>query len=128
VIATSSSVAVSSSRAIGDSDDVEEERRVLYVALTRAQDELILTRRSYNRWAQPRYRQQLEAEEAGGDEAGQPLQTGSDGDPLEAAYFFNELPAQLIEERDRTGRPADPALDDTAAPRGRIIRFGIDLD
>jgi DNA helicase II / ATP-dependent DNA helicase PcrA len=31
--------------AIGKTDDVEEERRVLYVALTRAQDELILTRR-----------------------------------------------------------------------------------
>lgn len=33
--------------AIGDADKVEEERRVLYVALTRAQDELILTRRSH---------------------------------------------------------------------------------
>ena len=34
-------------RSIGDDDKVEEERRVLYVALTRAQDELILTRRSH---------------------------------------------------------------------------------
>jgi DNA helicase II / ATP-dependent DNA helicase PcrA len=33
------------SRTIENSDEVEEERRVLYVALTRAQDELILTRR-----------------------------------------------------------------------------------
>jgi len=32
-------------------DDVEEERRVLYVALTRAQDELILTRHNYVTWA-----------------------------------------------------------------------------
>jgi DNA helicase-2/ATP-dependent DNA helicase PcrA len=31
-------------RAIGNADDIEEERRILYVALTRAQNELILTR------------------------------------------------------------------------------------
>lgn len=31
-------------RSIGNDDEIEEERRVLYVALTRAQDELILTR------------------------------------------------------------------------------------
>lgn len=33
--------------AIANTDEVEEERRVLYVAMTRAQDELILTRRRY---------------------------------------------------------------------------------
>jgi DNA helicase-2/ATP-dependent DNA helicase PcrA len=32
---------------LGNTDEVEEERRVLYVALTRAQDELILSRRHY---------------------------------------------------------------------------------
>lgn len=36
-----------SSHSIGSDDDVEEERRVLYVALTRAQNELILTRRRH---------------------------------------------------------------------------------
>lgn len=36
-----------SSRSIDNADEVEEERRVLYVALTRAQNELILTRHSY---------------------------------------------------------------------------------
>lgn len=36
-----------SSYAIENTDEVEEERRVLYVAMTRAQDELILTRRAY---------------------------------------------------------------------------------
>lgn len=35
-----------SSYAIENTDEVEEERRVLYVAMTRAQDELILTRRA----------------------------------------------------------------------------------
>src|SRR3989338_8979721 len=36
-----------SSYAIENTDEVEEERRVLNVAMTRAQDELILTRRAY---------------------------------------------------------------------------------
>ena len=40
-----------SSRAIGNADEVEEERRVLYVALTRAQNELILTRHTYELWS-----------------------------------------------------------------------------
>lgn len=35
-------------------DEVEEERRVLYVALTRAKDELIVTRHSYVLWAESR--------------------------------------------------------------------------
>lgn len=37
-----------SAQAIENLDEVEEERRVLYVAMTRAQDELILTRRRYS--------------------------------------------------------------------------------
>lgn len=47
------------SRSQGDEDAVEEERRVLYVALTRARDELYITRslsRGYsfrNKWANP---------------------------------------------------------------------------
>ena len=36
---------------IGKTDQVEEERRVLYVALTRAQNELILTRSCYDLWS-----------------------------------------------------------------------------
>lgn len=38
-------------RAQGNFDDVEEERRVLYVALTRAKNELILTKQNLNLWA-----------------------------------------------------------------------------
>ncbi len=38
-------------RAQGNFDEVEEERRVLYVALTRAQNELILTKQNLNHWA-----------------------------------------------------------------------------
>ncbi|WOE31221.1 MULTISPECIES: ATP-dependent helicase [unclassified Acinetobacter] len=40
-------------RAQGDFDAVEEERRVLYVALTRAQNELILTKQNLSFWAKP---------------------------------------------------------------------------
>jgi DNA helicase-2/ATP-dependent DNA helicase PcrA len=38
-------------RAQGNFDEVEEERRVLYVALTRAKNELILTKQNLNLWA-----------------------------------------------------------------------------
>lgn len=38
-------------RAAGSIDEIEEERRVLYVAMTRAKDELILTRQNTNTWA-----------------------------------------------------------------------------
>ncbi len=38
-------------RAAGSIDEIEEERRVLYVAMTRAKDELILTRQNTNTWS-----------------------------------------------------------------------------
>jgi DNA helicase II / ATP-dependent DNA helicase PcrA len=46
------------SRSLENEDDIEEERRVLYVALTRAQDQLVISRHmisrgSWNSWKQP---------------------------------------------------------------------------
>ena len=41
-------------RAQDSFDEVEEERRVLYVAMTRAKDELIITRQNLNTWATSR--------------------------------------------------------------------------
>jgi DNA helicase II / ATP-dependent DNA helicase PcrA len=122
-----------SSRAVGDSEEVEEERRVLYVALTRAQNELILTRRSYNRWAHGRYRVAAEltaADNDDGDEAAiaVPAAAADGSDPLEAAYFLNDLPAELVEESDRSGRRLEPPGADGSAEGGRTIRFGIELD
>ena len=38
-------------RTLNNTDEIEEERRVLYVALTRAQNELILTRHGYSLWS-----------------------------------------------------------------------------
>ena len=41
-------------RAQDSFEEVEEERRVLYVAMTRAKDELIITRQNLNTWATSR--------------------------------------------------------------------------
>lgn len=60
----------------GDPDQVEEERRVLYVALTRAMDNLIVTRQSCTAWALP---------------------DKNKGEAVET-YFFNDLPEGLFEE------------------------------
>jgi DNA helicase II / ATP-dependent DNA helicase PcrA len=68
--------------ALGDEDEVEEERRVLYVALTRAKDDLIVTRHSYNLWAVP------------GPSIEQP--TTETETPL---YFFDNLPDEIFDEK-----------------------------
>lgn len=66
-------------RAQGNADDVEEERRVLYVALTRAKDELIVTRQGYSFWAPEGQKSPDKSE------------------PPPKTYFFNELPDHLFE-------------------------------
>jgi DNA helicase II / ATP-dependent DNA helicase PcrA len=63
-----------SKKAMRDSERIEEERRVLYVALTRARNELIITRRNGNHWT-----------------------TDAEGQKAEAAHFLNEMPADLVE-------------------------------
>lgn len=45
-------------RALNSFAEVEEERRVLYVALTRAQNELILTKQNLSQWASEKYDEQ----------------------------------------------------------------------
>ena len=65
----------------GNEDDVEEERRVLYVALTRAKNELIVTRQSYNTWA---------------ESSAAPNVDGA-SDVVET-YFFNTIPDRLFDE------------------------------
>jgi DNA helicase-2/ATP-dependent DNA helicase PcrA len=63
----------------GDFDQVEEERRVLYVALTRAKDDLIVTRNVYSQWV---------PEEQQKDE---------DLCPVAETYFLNKLPENLFD-------------------------------
>jgi len=67
-------------------DDVEEERRLCYVGMTRAMDQLVLTRAVYRR----RY--------------GTDLPEASI-----ASRFLDEVPAPLIEELGRRGAPARPS-------------------
>ncbi len=62
-------------RSLGAEDDEEEERRVLYVAMTRAKNELILTRSE-----------------------GRSSYSYSYGDAAEA-YFLSDVPDKLVEER-----------------------------
>ena len=83
-----------SSHSIGDEAAVEEERRVLYVALTRAKDELIVTRQSRNTWAvRDDQKEEAEAE----------------------TYFLNDLPENLFDEV-MHGNP--PVVADINAPGG----------
>ena len=62
-------------RSLGAEDDEEEERRILYVAMTRAKDELIITRSE-----------------------GRNSYSYSYGDAAEA-YFLSDMPDKLVEER-----------------------------
>ena len=61
-------------RSIGDEDDEEEERRILYVAMTRAKDELILTRSESRSNYAASYEDATEA------------------------YFLSSIPDMLVEE------------------------------
>jgi DNA helicase-2/ATP-dependent DNA helicase PcrA len=62
-------------RSVGAEDEEEEERRVLYVAMTRAKNELILTRSE-----------------------GRSSFAYSYGDAAQA-YFLSDVPDKLVEER-----------------------------
>ena len=62
-------------RAQDSFEEVEEERRVLYVALTRAKDELIITRQNMNTWSSSRV-----------DSQGRTI----------AGYFLGDVPSELL--------------------------------
>jgi len=84
------------SRTMLQPDDVEEERRLCYVGMTRAMDQLILTRAVYRR----RYGTDL-------PEASVP------------SRFLEEVPAPLIEELGRRGNTARVGTGTLARPAGR---------
>lgn len=94
-------------RAQGDFDQVEEERRVLYVALTRAQDELILTKQEFSSWAQDKY-----------DEQGRIIES----------YFLNDLPESLVDVQ--IHQPSSRSFVQKRWNNSAAINlgFGIDLD
>ena len=66
-------------RSLGDKDAEEEERRVLYVALTRAQDELIITR--------------------SGDDSRTLFHGGSYVQSAGTPYFLEYLPPDMVEHQ-----------------------------
>jgi DNA helicase-2/ATP-dependent DNA helicase PcrA len=74
------------SRTFLNPDDIEEERRLCYVGMTRAMDQLVLTRAVYRR----RYGTDM-------PEASVP------------SRFLDEIPAELMEELGRVGRAASRA-------------------
>jgi len=94
-------------RAQGDFDEVEEERRVLYVALTRAQNDLILTKQNLNFWAH--------------------RQTDEQGREIES-YFFNDLTRNLCTTETHY-RQREQTVKSALIERQAInLDFGIDLD
>jgi DNA helicase-2/ATP-dependent DNA helicase PcrA len=94
-------------RAQGDFDDVEEERRVLYVALTRAEDELILTKQNLNLWSQDQY-----------DELGRKIES----------YFLNDLPQHLVDVQIHRDIPRDYGQSNHSRTAAINLGFGIDFD
>ncbi len=94
-------------RAQGDFDDVEEGRRVLYVALTRAENELILTKQNLNLWSQDQY-----------DELGRKIES----------YFLNDLPQHLVDIQIHRDIPRAYGQTNRARSSTINLGFGIDFD
>ena len=79
------------SRTLGEKDELEEERRLAYVGLTRAQERLYLTRAEYrSAWGSPNYNP--------------------------ASRFLEEIPEELIEWRQRSFA-SKPKFSSTPPPR-----------
>ena len=94
-------------RAQGDFDEVEEERRVLYVALTRAENELILTKQNLNLWSQDQY-----------DELGRKIES----------YFLNDLPQHLVDVQIHRDIPRAYGQSNHSPSTAINLGFGIDFD
>lgn len=94
-------------RAQGDFDDVEEERRVLYVALTRAQNELILTKQNLNHWARETV-----------DEQGRKIES----------YFLNNLNRNLYVTETHYKTRQQTVKSALMERQSINLDFGIDLD
>jgi DNA helicase II / ATP-dependent DNA helicase PcrA len=84
---------------IGDGEDaIEEERRVLYVAMTRAKDELYITRtittiHEYDIAVSSLQNQRKETQNDNNNTIPEPINVIADKPEL---YFLNELPAELV--------------------------------
>lgn len=91
------------SKSVSSIDDIEEERRVLYVALTRAKNELIVTRINKASFAFD----------------------SQDDDKKMEMYFLNELPSELVESINHRKKEDLPEAFKTGKPLN--IKVGIDF-
>ena len=81
-----------SQMSFGNLDEIEEDRRVLYVALTRAKNELIITRKLESIYAENRIIAANESTNESTNEDNNGLIT------IEERYFFNGLPDEIAEQ------------------------------
>lgn len=95
-----------SSYSLGSSEEIEEERRVLYVALTRAKNELIITRTTAS----------LNAFHS---------DTDNSEEEMNSAYFLEDLPENLVEQESPTGTFKKPS--DAEKPNSIDLDFGFDF-
>ncbi|MBF7695552.1 ATP-dependent helicase [Acinetobacter rathckeae] len=94
-------------RAQGDFDAVEEERRVLYVALTRARNELILTKHESVSWSYDLT-----------DDQGRHV----------SGYFFNDFPRELVDLKVHQRSSIADSVQKASANGVKKISFDLDLD
>ncbi|GGW36614.1 ATP-dependent helicase [Arenibacter certesii] len=97
-----------SSYSLGSNEEIEEERRVLYVALTRAKNELIITRTTDS----------LNAYHSDTDRVDENMDINS-------AYFLEELPENLVVQETPQGGYRKPR--DTEKPNNIDLDFGFDF-
>ena len=95
-----------SSYSLGSTEEIEEERRVLYVALTRAKNELIITRTT----------QSLNAYHSDTDDT---------LDEMNSAYFLEDLPEDLVTQESPAGTFQKPS--DAEKPNTIDLDFGFDF-
>ena len=95
-----------SSYSLGSNEEIEEERRVLYVALTRAKNELIITRTTDS----------LNAHHS---------ETDGSSEEINSAYFLEDLPAELVTQESPEGGFKRPS--DAAEPNKIDLDFGFDF-
>ena len=94
-------------RSQGDFDEVEEERRVLYVALTRAKNELIITRQNLSTWVKD--------------------QVDAQGRTIEA-YFLSSLPHNLCAEQLHSAYRSQQSFSSNLSSILNKPNIGIDWD